>query len=75
MSLQARITALKYELQALVKDVAEDEQARLELRMVTNQANTMLETPPETIWNLSFQVTSLSSAEKWMIARCYSVRE
>ena len=64
MNLQARITALKYELQALLKDVATDKQARRKLQVITHQANAMLETPPEIIWRLSFQVTSLSSAQK-----------
>ena len=63
MSLQARINALENELQVLSKEVAKDEQARQKLLVVTQQATAMLETPPETIWKLLFQVTSLSNAE------------
>ena len=64
MSLQARITALADELQALSKDVAKDEQARQKFQVVTYQATARVETPAQTIWKLLFQVTSLSSAEK-----------
>ena len=59
MSLQARIDALEKELQALSKDVAKDGQARQKLLTVTQQATAMLETPPETIWKLLFQVYSI----------------
>ena len=70
MDLQARITALEYELQVLSKDVAKDGQARQRFQVVTCQATAAVETPPETIWKLLFQVMSLSKAETWMIARC-----
>lgn len=63
MSLQARIDALEKELQALSEDVAKDEQARQKLLFITQQATAMLETPPETIWKLLFQVNPLSDTE------------
>ena len=64
MDLQARITALAYELQVLSKDVARDEQARQKFQLITYQATAAVETPPETIWKLLSQVRSLSSAQK-----------
>ena len=64
MSLQARISALVGELQALSKIAARDEQARQKLQVVTHQAAAMLETPSEHILKLLSQVTSLSRAEK-----------
>ena len=63
MDLQARVTALEYELQVLSKDVVKDEQARQRFQVITYQATVMVETPPETIWKLLSQVRSLSSAE------------
>lgn len=66
MSLQARIEALEKELQILSKDVAEDEQARQKLLGVNQQATAMLETPPDIIWKLLFQVILLSDTEENM---------
>ena len=64
MSLQDRIEALEKELQILSKDVAEDEQARQKLLGVTQQATAMLETPPNIIWKLLFQVVILSDTDQ-----------
>ena len=66
MSLQARIEVFENELQILLKDVAEDEQARQKLLGVTQQATAMLETPPNIIWKLLFQVVLLSDTEENM---------
>lgn len=64
MSVQARIDALENQLQALSKDVANDEQARKRLVLVTQQATAMVETPSETIWKMLFQVDLLSEREE-----------
>ncbi|KAF6231715.1 hypothetical protein HO173_010017 [Letharia columbiana] len=55
MSVQARIDAVEKELQALSKDVANDEPARQRLLGVSQQATVMLETASETLWKLLLQ--------------------